>query len=162
MIENAAEDMTREVARLLVYEMPNKPLVGMPLASIEARVAQWTFEEKRDAAHWIQRCAMNAHTMEAFHVPAHVTKLVASMTGEPQPPAIEKVNHPSHYGGADNPYEVIKVLRAWLTPEEYRGFLKGNIIKYLARSTKKGVRVEDQQKAAWYARALEEAEKPIG
>jgi hypothetical protein len=30
----------------------------------------------------------------------------------------EKVHHPLHYGGADNPYEVIKVLQHWLTPEQ--------------------------------------------
>ena len=25
----------------------------------------------------------------------------------------EAVNHPPHYGGADNPYEAIKVIEAW-------------------------------------------------
>ena len=25
----------------------------------------------------------------------------------------EEVNHPDHYGGADNPYEAIKVIEAW-------------------------------------------------
>ena len=25
----------------------------------------------------------------------------------------EMVNHPLHYGGADNPYEAIKVIEAW-------------------------------------------------
>ena len=25
----------------------------------------------------------------------------------------EMVNHPSHYGGKDNPYEVIKVIENW-------------------------------------------------
>ena len=25
----------------------------------------------------------------------------------------EAVNNPSHYGGADNPYEAIKVIDAW-------------------------------------------------
>ena len=25
----------------------------------------------------------------------------------------KNVDHPSHYGGADNPYEAIKVLREW-------------------------------------------------
>lgn len=60
----------------------------------------------------------------------------------------ERVNHPSHYGG-DTTYEVIKVLEAWLTPAEYAGFLKGNIIKYLARSEHKGG-AEDIAKAKWY------------
>ncbi len=25
----------------------------------------------------------------------------------------EKVNHPEHYGGKNNPYEAIKVIEAW-------------------------------------------------
>jgi len=64
------------------------------------------------------------------------------------------VNHPAHYGGADDPFETIKVLQAWLSPEEYRGFLKGNAIKYLSRAAKKGAPVEDAKKAAWYAERL--------
>lgn len=36
-------------------------------------------------------------------------------------------------------YKVMKVqpwdaMEAWLTPEEFRGFLKGNVIKYMARA----------------------------
>jgi hypothetical protein len=69
----------------------------------------------------------------------------------------EKVNHPDHYGGAGNPYETIKVLRAWLTPEEYVGFLKGNALKYLSRHRQKGG-LEDLKKAQWYQNALVEFE----
>jgi hypothetical protein len=60
----------------------------------------------------------------------------------------EQVDHPEHYGG-DTPYEVIKVLRAWFTVQEYRGFLKGNVIKYLARAERKGGS-RDYEKAKWY------------
>lgn len=49
----------------------------------------------------------------------------------------EMVNLPQHYGGEANPYECIKVLEAWLTPEEFVGFLKGNALKYLARHRQK-------------------------
>lgn len=40
--------------------------------------------------------------------------------------------------GGDH-YKKLKVqpwdaMEAWLTPEEFRGFLKGNIIKYIARA----------------------------
>ena len=70
----------------------------------------------------------------------------------------EVVNHPAHYGGADNPYEVIKVLEQWLTAEEFRGFCKGNIHKYLARANAKGG-TESLGKAAWYAAYLVEFEK---
>ena len=46
------------------------------------------------------------------------------------------VNHPEHYNSG-TPYECIKVLKKWMSEEQYVGFLKGNIIKYLCRSEKK-------------------------
>jgi hypothetical protein len=63
----------------------------------------------------------------------------------------ELIDHPPHYGGADNPYETIKVLRSWLSPEQFLGFLRGNAIKYLSRAGKKGDAGTDAGKAAWYA-----------
>lgn len=59
----------------------------------------------------------------------------------------EKVNNPSHYGGSDNPYEVIKVIEAWGLD-----FLLGNVIKYIPRAGKKdpNKEIEDLEKAAWY------------
>lgn len=67
--------------------------------------------------------------------------------------ASEKVDHPDHYGGAENPYEVIKVLENWLTRDEFIGALKFNIIKYQARANKKAG-AEDYKKSAWYADRL--------
>jgi hypothetical protein len=60
---------------------------------------------------------------------------------------IEKIDHPSHYGGAENPYEAIKVIDAWGL-----GFCLGNAVKYIARAGKKGGApiVEDLRKARWY------------
>lgn len=72
----------------------------------------------------------------------------------------ETVNHPGHYGGADNPFEVIKVLEAWLTREEFIGALKFNIIKYEARAAKKNG-AEDYAKAAWYASYLADFVKRV-
>lgn len=65
----------------------------------------------------------------------------------------EAVNHPAHYGGADNPYEAIKVIEAWEL-----GFCLGNTVKYISRAGKKGdslteipkKRIEDLKKARWY------------
>lgn len=64
----------------------------------------------------------------------------------------EKVDHPSHYGGADNPYEAIKVIEAWLGKEGAGNFCIGNALKYLCRAGKKednGTR-QDLEKARWY------------
>jgi hypothetical protein len=55
------------------------------------------------------------------------------------------VDHPSHYGGADNPYEAIKVIEAWKL-----GFNLGNAVKYVSRAGKKGSLIEDLEKAVWY------------
>lgn len=39
-----------------------------------------------------------------------------------------------HYGTPGDHYEVIRILKAKLSPEEFRGFCKGNVIKYLLRA----------------------------
>ena len=44
-------------------------------------------------------------------------------------PKREMVNHPSHYGGKDNPYEAIK---------------------YIARAGKKDAKIQELKKALWY------------
>lgn len=62
-----------------------------------------------------------------------------------KPESTDNVNHPAHYGGAENPYEAIKVIDAWQL-----GFSLGNAVKYIARAGKKGMKVEDLKKAAWY------------
>ena len=46
------------------------------------------------------------------------------------------VNNPSHYKGSKG-LEVMEVLENFLTPEELKGFYKGNVIKYILRSDKK-------------------------
>lgn len=51
--------------------------------------------------------------------------------------------------------EAIEVMRNVLTPEEFRGFLLGNVYKYLIRHPHKGNPVGDLQKAIDYIRALE-------
>ncbi len=72
--------------------------------------------------------------------------------GPPDEP--EAVDHPDHYGGKDNPYEVIKVTDAWLTLEENIGAMKFNAIKYIARAGKKEDLLKDLKKAKWYLNHL--------
>jgi hypothetical protein len=61
----------------------------------------------------------------------------------------EMVNNPQHYGGVDNPYEVIKVCEAWGLDNDAYLF---NVVKYVARAGKKCVtkELEDLKKAAFY------------
>ena len=58
-----------------------------------------------------------------------------------------KVDHPSHYGGAGNPYEAIQVIESWRL-----GFSLGNAVKYISRAGKKDGETElvDLEKAKWY------------
>lgn len=62
-------------------------------------------------------------------------------------PAVEAVDHPAHYGGADNPYEAIKVIEAWRL-----GFHLGNTVKYISRAGLKPGEdtLRDLKKARWY------------
>ena len=59
----------------------------------------------------------------------------------------EQIDHPAHYGGADNPYEAIKVIEAWGL-----GFCLGNTVKYVSRAGRKNgnATVQDLKKARWY------------
>ena len=74
----------------------------------------------------------------------------------------DMVNHPPHYtkGGI----ECLDAIRASMTDNEYKGYLKGNIIKYLWRyEWKNGL--EDLKKAQFYQNRLIEivqAEKVRG
>lgn len=52
----------------------------------------------------------------------------------------DSIDHPAHYGGADNPYEAIKVIEAWDL-----GFCLGNCVKYICRAGKKRQRYHTQK-----------------
>ena len=58
---------------------------------------------------------------------------------------MSQVNHPAHYGGANNQYEAIKVIEAWQLD-----FCLGNAVKYISRAGKKDDIVQDLKKANWY------------
>ncbi len=67
------------------------------------------------------------------------------------------VNHPPHYKTGD--IECISAIEASLTPEEFRGYCKGNSMKYLWREKHKGGD-QDLAKAAWYLNRLKK-ETPL-
>lgn len=63
----------------------------------------------------------------------------------------DMVNSPPHYnkGGI----ECCDAIQAMLTPEEFRGFLKGQVVKYHWREKHKGG-TEDIKKGEWYLKRL--------
>lgn len=64
---------------------------------------------------------------------------------------VDNVNSPSHYG--QGKIEAIEYISDFLTPEEYQGYLRGNIAKYLHRFPYKNG-IEDIKKAQWYLERL--------
>lgn len=61
------------------------------------------------------------------------------------------VNKPSHYNQSG--IECIDAIKAALTPTEFRGYIKGNLIKYTWREEYKNGD-EDLKKAQWYLNKL--------
>lgn len=62
----------------------------------------------------------------------------------------DNVNHPNHYQGD---IETIDYIKDKLTDEEFRGFVKGNVLKYVSREGLKNGD-EDLKKSDWYLNKL--------
>ena len=58
------------------------------------------------------------------------------------------VNSPPHYQSASG-IECIEAIKAQMSNEEYRGYLRGNVVKYLWRYQQKGGK-QSLEKARWY------------
>ena len=64
----------------------------------------------------------------------------------------DSVNAPAHY--LHGRKETIDVITDCMTNDEFHGYLKGNILKYVSRYKFKGEPLEDLQKANWYLNRL--------
>jgi len=75
---------------------------------------------------------------------------------------IDQINNPEHYN--NNSMETIDLIRHSMESEEYKGYLKGNIIKYISRYRYKEKEdpVKDLLKAQWYLNKLIEDVKNDG
>lgn len=69
----------------------------------------------------------------------------------PRPLPSDPVNNPAHYGQGS--IECIEYIQDFLNDDEYIGYLRGNIAKYLHRWRYKNG-VEDLKKAQWYLTEL--------
>jgi hypothetical protein len=100
----------------------------------EATKPRVEFETKEECVEWLEDCtSYDASDLQ------------------------DNVNNPAHYGKGE--IEAIDYISDFLTPEEYQGYLRGNIAKYLHRWPYKNG-VEDLKKASWYLdRLINEAEK---
>ena len=60
----------------------------------------------------------------------------------------DPVTNPAHYN--EKGVEAITAIEASMPDEEFRGYCKGNAMKYLWRYQYKGKPVEDLKKCRWY------------
>lgn len=86
--------------------------------------------------------------------PLDLTSVIPTVNDAPKE---DVVNHPHHYTAAGT-IECIESIEAQLTTEEYRGYLKGNIVKYCWRERSKGG-TESLKKAQWYLNRLIELDE---
>lgn len=86
-------------------------------------------------------------------------EVLASYPGKKAQEAEDMVNSPKHYKLCGLDIESVDVIRATLTPEEFRGWCKGNAMKYMHRLGKKDDELQDAKKAMkyleWLVRELE-------
>jgi len=64
----------------------------------------------------------------------------------------DAVNSPDHYNTGN--IECIEAIEESMSSVAFKGYLKGNCMKYLWRYDYKGKQVEDLEKAGWYLRRL--------
>lgn len=74
----------------------------------------------------------------------------AAQTGWPYD-VPDLINSPPHYKQGE--IECIDAIQSMLTPEEFRGYLKGAVVKYLWRERHKGG-VESLKKAEWFLKRI--------
>lgn len=65
----------------------------------------------------------------------------------------DEINSPAHYMLFPD-MEAIEVIKASLSPDEFRGYLKGSALKYRLRAGDKGPAEKCIAKAHWYQNRL--------
>ena len=126
--------------------------VIVPVVAVEAqpeKMKEWAAPNATERVAYLGR--LNTGYGEHLLTKADVEDMVYKSLPE------DVVNSPKHYtvGG----HEAIDVIKAKLTSEEFRGFCKGNTLKYLMRANYKNKHDEDLKKADWYlSKEIEQSE----
>lgn len=93
-------------------------------------------------------CVSFCNPREHYRVKPHKTP--ETDWGKPPPPLFDPVN-PSHYKGA---IECIDYQKSISTPEEFRGYLRLQAVKYIHRLNAKDTPTTNIGKALWYLNRL--------
>ena len=83
-----------------------------------------------------------------------LTNALNSYAAEAEKEAEDMVTAPRHYNTGN--IECIDAIEESMSSVAFKGYLKGNCMKYLWRYDYKGKQVEDLKKAGWYLNKLTE------
>ena len=73
---------------------------------------------------------------------------------------LDEVNHPTHYNNGK--VECIEAIDSASTKEEFEGYLRGNVLKYVWRFRYKD-NIKDLRKARWYLdKLIEQVNNNVG
>jgi hypothetical protein len=113
----------------------------------EATPQDWNRVRQQHPA--IEKTGANKTGLEAWMEEAHQEEYV-----DPYDIQYDPVGKPKHYNSGN--IECIEAIEESMSSHAFKGYLKGNCMKYLWRYDYKGKQVEDLQKAGWYLNRLTE------
>ena len=141
------EHATSKIAKIRRYVLAHPEMKCVQIAEHFGTDIQAVY----NARYTLRKMAKKTLTTKRSMLVKPAEPMKVTMVEDKKP---DMVNSPPHYkvGGL----ETIDILKAKLTKDEFRGYLKGNVIKYATRASYKGSSTEDAGKLAWYAQRLAE------
>jgi len=117
----------------------------------DATPAQWDALRKQAPAIEKQKTGLEAWMQAAHEEDSELWEEEAAHSSWDNE-VEDVVNNPDHYNTGN--IECIEAIEESMSSVAFKGYLKGNCMKYLWRYDYKGKQVEDLQKAGWYLQKL--------
>jgi hypothetical protein len=123
-----------------------------PRPPIPVKSPEWPAEQRIDIVGTNGGDGMHYDDQREAQSAQKAKEIVAPALGhQSKPDAIQSdlVNSPKHYRLVDE-LEAIDVIERTLTPEQFKGYLIGNFLKYRLRAGNKDDALQDLAKSEWY------------
>ena len=102
--------------------------------------------------HWLEEAEEAVNPIHRG-LPSDIKTAAMAEANIPEEVRLQKqVDHPDYYNTLSK--ETIESIKEGMTDPEFRGYLKGNILKYILRYPYKGMPLKDLMKAEWYLKRL--------
>ena len=118
----------------------------------DATPAQWDALRKQAPAIEKQKTGLEAWMRAAHDEDSELWEEEEAAHSSWDNEVKDVVNNPDHYNTGN--IECIEAIEESMSSVAFKGYLKGNCMKYLWRYDYKGKQVEDLQKAGWYLQKL--------